>query len=58
MINPISAKNDTSINFPAAVTRKIRAERTVTSEFLLNWFVNFVILFLVLKEIPSKKAAV
>ncbi|MCI4136426.1 DUF1189 domain-containing protein [Bacillus vallismortis] len=33
-------------------------EATVPSEFLLNWFVNFVILFLVLKEIPSKKAAV
>ncbi|MCY8244313.1 DUF1189 domain-containing protein, partial [Bacillus inaquosorum] len=32
-------------------------EATVPSEFLLNWFVNFVILFLVLKEIPSKKVA-
>lgn len=37
MINPISAKNDTSINFPAAVTRKIRAERTVTI-IALFWF--------------------
>ncbi|KYD02102.1 DUF1189 domain-containing protein [Bacillus atrophaeus] len=33
-------------------------EASVPSEFLVNWFVNFVILFLVLKEIPSKKTAV
>lgn len=31
---------------------------TVPSEFIVNWFVNFIILFLVLKEIPSKKTAV
>lgn len=30
-------------------------ETTVQSEFLVNWFVNFVILFLVLKELPAKK---
>ncbi|MEH7664439.1 DUF1189 domain-containing protein, partial [Bacillus velezensis] len=31
---------------------------TVPSEFLVNWFVNFIILFLVLKEIPPRKTAV
>ncbi|MBY8912950.1 DUF1189 domain-containing protein [Bacillus sp. YC2] len=31
---------------------------TVPSEFIVNWFVNFIILFLVLKEIPSKKPSV
>ena len=31
---------------------------TVPSEFLVNWFVNFIILFLVLKEIPRRKTAV
>ncbi|MCP6681029.1 DUF1189 domain-containing protein [Bacillus nakamurai] len=30
---------------------------TVPSEFIVNWFVNFIILFLVLKEIPSKKTS-
>ncbi|WP_217608720.1 DUF1189 family protein, partial [Bacillus sp. GbtcB15] len=31
---------------------------TVPSEFLVNWFVNFIILFHVLKEIPPRKTAV
>ncbi|WP_146908421.1 DUF1189 family protein, partial [Bacillus paralicheniformis] len=32
-------------------------EAVVPSQFLLNWFVNFIILFLAIKETPSSKAA-
>ncbi|MCY9150147.1 DUF1189 domain-containing protein, partial [Bacillus haynesii] len=32
-------------------------EAVVPSQFLLNWFVNFIMLFLAIKETPASKAA-